>query len=52
VGGGYTYFFGGPPVPLDTNLPTLDLGSWMVAGTNAANTQWSVSAIAICADAQ
>jgi collagen triple helix repeat protein len=52
VGGGYTYFFGGPAVPLDTNLPTLDLGSWMVSGTNFANTQWSVSAIAICADAQ
>jgi hypothetical protein len=52
LGGGYTYFFGGPAVPLDTNLPTLDLGSWMVSGTNFANTQWSVSAIAICADAQ
>jgi collagen triple helix repeat protein len=36
VGGGYTYFFGGPPIPLDTNLPTLDLGSWMVAGTPTA----------------
>jgi len=52
VGGGYTYFFGGPSVPLDNSLPTLDLGSWLVSGTNFANTQWSVSAIAICADAQ
>ena len=52
VGGGYTYFFGGPTVPLRDNLPTLDLGSWLVSGTNFDNTQWSVSAIAICADAQ
>jgi hypothetical protein len=52
VGGGYTYFFGGPTVPLRDNLPTLDLGSWLVSGTNVDNTQWSVSAIAICADAQ
>jgi hypothetical protein len=52
VGGGYIYFFGGPTVPLRENLPSLDLGSWFVGGTNADNTQWSVSAIAICADAQ
>jgi hypothetical protein len=52
LGGGYTYFFGGPTVPLDSNLPLLDLNSWYVGGTNYANTQWSVSAIAICADAQ
>src|SRR5262245_23604138 len=52
VGGGYTYFFGGPTVPLRDNLPSLDLGSWLVSGTNFDNTQWSVSAIEICADAQ
>jgi hypothetical protein len=52
VGGGYIYFFGGPTVPLRENLPSLDLTAWFVGGTNFDNTQWSVSAIAICADAQ
>lgn len=51
VGGGYTFFLGGPTVPIRTNLPTLDLGAWLVSGTNFENTDWSVSAIAICADA-
>ncbi len=51
VGGGYTFFFGGPTVPIRINIPTLDLGSWLVSTTNLNNTAWSVSAIAICADA-
>jgi len=51
VGGGYTFFFGGPTVPIRINLPTLDLGSWVVSGTNFDGMNWSVSAIAICADA-
>jgi hypothetical protein len=51
VGGGYLFFFGGPTVPIRTNAPTLDLGSWRVSGTNLDGSDWSVSAIAICADA-
>ena len=51
VGGGYLFFFGGPTVPIRTNAPTLDLSSWKVSGTNFENTDWSVSAIAICANA-
>lgn len=51
VGGGYLFFYGGPTVPIRDNAPTLDLGSWVVFGTNEANTPWRLSAIAICADA-
>jgi hypothetical protein len=51
VGGGYLFFFGGPTVPIRTNAPTLDLGSWLVSGTNFDGSDWSVSAIAICAAA-
>lgn len=50
IGGGYLFFYGGPTVPIRTNAPTLDLNSWIVSGTNFENTEWSVSAIAICAD--
>jgi hypothetical protein len=52
VGGGFIYFFGGPTVPLRENLPNLDLNSWFVSGTNLAGTSWSVSAVAICVNAQ
>jgi hypothetical protein len=52
VGGGYVFFFGGPTVPIRQNLPSLDLTGWFVGGTNSDNTDWSVSAIAICVDAQ
>jgi hypothetical protein len=51
IGGGYLFFFGGPTVPIRTNAPVLDLSGWIVSGTNFENTEWSVSAIAICADA-
>ncbi len=51
VGGGYLFFFGGPTVPIRINVPTLDLRSWVVSATNYDGTDWSVSAIAICADA-
>jgi hypothetical protein len=51
VGGGYLHFYGGPTVPPRTNTPTTDLTQWVVDGTNVANTPWSISAIAICADA-
>lgn len=51
VGGGYLFFFGGLTVPIRINAPTLNLGSWFVSGTNFDGTDWSVSAIAICADA-
>jgi hypothetical protein len=50
TGGGYLFFFGGPTVPIRTNAPLLDLSGWRVTGTNTENTEWSVSAIAICAD--
>jgi hypothetical protein len=52
LGGGYLFFFGGPTVPIRDNAPTLDLTSWLVSGTNFEGTDWSVSAIAICADAE
>jgi hypothetical protein len=51
LGGGYTFFYGGPTVPIRTNLPSVNLDAWYVSGTNDANTDWSVSAIALCADA-
>ena len=51
LGGGYLFFYGGPTVPIRTNAPLLDLSGWRVSGTNTDNTEWSVSAIAICADA-
>ena len=51
LGGGYTFFFGGPTVPIRTNLPSVDFDGWYVGGTNEENTPWSVSAIAICANA-
>jgi len=51
VGGGYLFFFGGPTVPIRTNSPLLDLSGWRVSATNRENTEWSVSAVAICADA-
>ncbi len=51
VGGGYLFFFGGPTVPIRINVPTLDLRSWLVSATNLDGSDWSVSAIAICADA-
>ena len=52
IGGGYLFFYGGPTVPIRTNAPLLDLSGWRVSGTNTKNTEWSVSAIAICADAE
>jgi len=52
VGGGYLHFFGGPTITPRENTPTLDLTEWIVSGTNPNNTPWSISAIAICADAQ
>ena len=50
VGGGYLFFFGGPTVPIRTNAPLLDLSAWRVSATNTDGTDWSVSAVAICAD--
>lgn len=52
IGGGYLFFYGGPTVPIRTNVPTLDLSAWLVSGTNFENTEWSVSAVAICAFAE
>jgi hypothetical protein len=52
VGGGYTFFYGGPTVPIRDNFPTLDLSSWLVAATNPASTPWRLSAVAVCADAE
>lgn len=52
IGGGYLFFYGGPTVPIRTNAPLLDLSAWRVSGTNYKNTEWSVSALAICADAE
>jgi len=52
TGGGYLFFYGGPTVPIRTNAPLLDLSGWLVSGTNMKNTEWSVSAIAVCADAE
>jgi hypothetical protein len=51
TGGGYLFFLGGPTVPIRQNMPLLDLSGWRVSGTNFENTEWSVSAIAICVDA-
>jgi hypothetical protein len=51
LGGGYTFFFGGPTVPLRTNLPSVDFDGWIVSGTNEDGAPWSVSAIAMCANA-
>lgn len=51
VGGGYLFFLGGPTVPIRTNAPLQDLSGWRVSATNRDNTAWSVSAVAICADA-
>jgi hypothetical protein len=51
VGGGYTFYYGGPTVPIRDNVPTLDLSSWLVAATNPAGTSWRLSAVAMCADA-
>jgi hypothetical protein len=50
VGGGYLFFFGGPTVPIRTNVPVLDLNAWLVSGTNFGGEDWGVSAIAICAE--
>ena len=52
IGGGYVHFFGGPTVVMRTNAPTLDLSGWTVSGTNLTGEDWSVSALAICADAE
>jgi hypothetical protein len=52
LGGGYVFFFGGPTVPIRDNLPSVNLDAWYVSGTNSDGTDWSVSAIALCADAQ
>ena len=51
VGGGYVHFYGGPTITPRDNLPTLNLTSWMVSGTNLEGGDWSISAVAICADA-
>jgi hypothetical protein len=51
VGGGYTFSYGGPTVPIRDNVPSIGLNAWYVSGTNYDNTNWSVSAIALCADA-
>jgi hypothetical protein len=51
VGGGYTFFLGGPTVPIRDNVPSIELNAWIVSGTNNENTDWSVSAVALCADA-
>jgi glutamate-1-semialdehyde aminotransferase len=53
VGGGYllSFFGGATDVPLRLSVPTADLRSWVVSGTNFNNTLWGLSAIAICADA-
>jgi hypothetical protein len=51
VGGGYIHFYGGPTIVPRINVPTLDLTQWTVSGTNTDNTSWSISAVAICADA-
>ena len=50
LGGGYTFFFGGPTVPLRTNLPSVEFDGWYVSGTNEDGAPWSVSAIAMCAN--
>jgi len=52
VGGGYLHFYGGPTITPRINAPTISLTQWHVSGTNTDNTPWSISAIAICADAQ
>jgi hypothetical protein len=49
LGGGYTFFLGGPTVTLRQNLPSVDADGWLVSGTNDEGTPWSVSAIAMCA---
>ena len=51
LGGGYTFFNGGPTVLLRENLPSIDLDGWLVSGTNDVGDAWSVSAIAVCASA-
>lgn len=53
VGGGYllSFFGGATDVPLRLSVPSTDLRSWIVSGTNFNNTPWGLSAIAICADA-
>jgi collagen triple helix repeat protein len=50
LGGGYTFFLGGPTVLLRSNLPSVDLDGWYVSGTNDDNTPWSVTAVAMCAN--
>jgi hypothetical protein len=49
LGGGYLFFR--LTVAIRKNAPTLDLGSWLVSGTNFDGIHWGVSAIAIRADA-
>jgi collagen triple helix repeat protein len=50
LGGGYLFFFGGPTVLLRDSTPGINLDGWYVSGTNDANTPWSVSAVAMCAE--
>jgi len=52
LGGGYIHFYGGPTITPRVNSPTIDKTTWVVSGTNTENTPWSISAIAMCADAQ
>ena len=49
LGGGYTFFFGGPTVPPRDSVPSVNLDGWYVGGTNVENTPWSISAVAMCA---
>ena len=52
VGGGHllSFFGGATNVPLRNSVPTIDLRSWTVSGTNFDNTPWGLTAIAICAE--
>jgi len=50
IGGGYIHFLGGPTVVPRTNAPTIDLGGWVVDGTEVTGADWSISAVALCAN--
>jgi hypothetical protein len=52
VGGGYYFPFGGPTVPIRTNIPTIDNNAWLVDGTNFGGDSWRLAAVAMCADAE
>ncbi len=52
VSGGWSRWRGaGRGGAVGEDLVTLDLRSWLVSGTNFDGSDWSVSAVAICANA-